>query len=111
MTREEFELLVRKALKELPKEFKDKLENVDVVIEEDERGPLLGLYEGVPLKNRTSHYGFVMPDKITIFKRNIERECRFRGLDIEKEVRHVVHHEIAHHFGITDEQLKKMGLY
>ena len=111
MTREEFEKLVRKALRELPKKFRDKLENVDVVIDEDERGAHLGLYQGVPLKDRTSHYGFVLPDKITIFKCNIEAECRVRGLDIEKEVRHVVHHEIAHHFGITDEQLRKKGLY
>jgi predicted Zn-dependent protease with MMP-like domain len=55
MTREEFEVLVRKALRELPKKFRDKLENVDVVIDEDDRGPHLGLYQGVPLKNRTSH--------------------------------------------------------
>lgn len=111
MTREEFEALVRKALEGLPKKFRKRLENVDIVIEDEARGPLLGLYEGVPLARRTSYYGLVLPDKITLFKRNIEDECRARNLDVEKEVRHVLQHEIAHHFGITDKELRDKGLY
>jgi predicted Zn-dependent protease with MMP-like domain len=111
MTREEFENMVRRALGHLPSEFKDKLENVDIVIDEETRGSLLGLYQGVPLKNRTHTYGQVMPDKITLFKLNIERQCGISGRDVQKEITHVVLHEIAHHFGITDQELKERGLY
>ena len=83
MTYKEFEALTRDALEELPEEFKDKLQNVDVVIEEKPnmdtvkrlglgaKGRLLGLYHGVPLKNRTHYYGMVMPDKIILYMQNI----------------------------------------
>ena len=123
MTRNEFEALVKDALKELPKEFKDKLKNVDVVIEEDldmdtvktlglgAKGRFLGLYQGVPLKDRTHYYGIVMPDKITLYKQNIELACKARDLDIREEVKHVIQHEIAHHFGISDKRLKDLGIY
>jgi predicted Zn-dependent protease with MMP-like domain len=123
MTREEFEKLVQDALRELPKEFKNKLENVDVVIEEDvdmdavkklglgARGRLLGLYQGVPLKDRTHYYGMVLPDKITLFKQNIESACKENGMDIREEVKHVIQHEIAHHFGISDKRLEDLDIY
>jgi len=123
MTREEFELLVRNALKELPKEFKDKLQNIDIVIEEEidmeavkrlglgAKGRLLGLYQGVPLKDRTHYYGMVMPDKITLYKQNIERSCEAGGSDIREEIKHIIQHEIAHHFGISDKRLKDLGIY
>lgn len=123
MIREEFEKLVRDVLLELPKEFKDKLQNVDIVIEEDldmgavkklglgAKGRLLGLYQGVPLKNRTHYYGMVLPDKITLFKQNIELACRADGADIREEVKHVIQHEIAHHFGISDKRLKDLDIY
>ncbi len=114
MTRKEFEVLVKDALESLPKEFKDKLQNVDIVIEEDcdpETLKSLGLYQGVPLQSRTHYYGIVMPDKITLYKQNIELECKRRGLDIDEEVKHVVQHEIAHHFGISDKHLKDLGIY
>ena len=123
MTRKEFEVLVKDALEALPKEFKDKLQNVDVVIEEDfdmdtlksfglgAKGRFLGLYQGVPLQSRTHYYGIVMPDKITLYKQNIELECKKTGLDIDEEVKHVIQHEIAHHFGISDKRLKDLGIY
>jgi len=123
MTRGEFEAMVHAALGELPKEFKDKLQNIDVVIEDDidmktikelglgARGRLLGLYQGVPLKERTHYYGMVMPDKITLFQHNIECSSRAEGRDIREEVRHVLQHEIAHHFGITDTRLRDLGIY
>jgi predicted Zn-dependent protease with MMP-like domain len=123
MTRNDFEVLVRNVLKKLPKEFKDKLQNVDVVIEDDlemdtvktlglgAKGRFLGLYQGVPLKDRTHYYGIVMPDKITLYKQNIELECKVRDMDIRKEVKHVIQHEIAHHFGISDKRLKDLGIY
>lgn len=123
MTRKEFEEMAKDALDALPKEFAEKLQNIDVIIEDDVdikeakerglggKGRLLGLYQGVPLKNRTHYYGMVMPDKITLFKRNIERTCEARGLNVRDEVKHVIQHEIAHHFGISDKRLRDLGIY
>ena len=103
----------------LPEEFRTKLENIDVVVEawptqsqlaetglrRDET--LLGLYEGVPLTKRGSHYGLVPPDKITIFQKPIEAECR-HDAEIIAEIQRVVRHEIAHHFGIGDARLEQL---
>jgi predicted Zn-dependent protease with MMP-like domain len=123
MERKEFENLAIKALKELPKAFKDKLENVDIVIEDEPNmdtvralrlgsmGHLLGLYQGVPLKARTHYYGMVLPDKITLYKANIEQSCKATGKNIYKEIRHILQHEIGHHFGISDQRLKDLGVY
>jgi len=123
MDRREFEEIVKKALGELPEVFKDKLENVDVVIEDEPdmdaikdlgvgaKGRFLGLYQGVPLKNRTHYYGMMLPDKITLYQANIERVCLTNRVDIYQEVKHVLQHEIAHHFGISDQRLEDLGTY
>jgi len=66
---------------------------------------LLGLYEGIPQTKRGSGYNLVLPDKITIFQKPIERVCR-NDEEIEAEVQKVVRHEIAHHFGIGDDVLR-----
>ena len=119
MDRERFEWLVAKAVDSLPDEFHSKLENIDVVVEEQptpdqldkvglNRGEtLLGLYQGVPLTRRSRHYGMVVPDKITIFQKPIEAKCKY-DTAITNEVRRVVLHEIAHHFGITDARLNQL---
>jgi predicted Zn-dependent protease with MMP-like domain len=119
MEREEFEALVEKAIDNLPQEFKSKLENVDVVVEEwPTRGQLrqakhihptqlLGLYQGVPQTRRGQGYALVLPDKISIFQRPIEAQCRFDD-EIEAKIEEVVRHEIAHHFGLDDETLRKI---
>lgn len=122
MDRERFERLVEKAVENLPDEFRDRLENIDIVVEDRpsaahlrtmgkrRRGEtLLGLYEGVPLTVRSSHYGMVVPDKITIFQETIESQCRSER-EIVGVVRRVVLHEIAHHFGISDATLKRLGM-
>ena len=111
MTRTEFEELIQNAVQSLPKKFKVKLENVDFVINEETRSSLLGLYQGIPLKDRTTNYNLVMPDKITLFKRNIEELCEATGRDIQKEVKHVIVHEIAHHFGMSDQHLRDLDVY
>jgi predicted Zn-dependent protease with MMP-like domain len=114
MRRERFYDLVIKVIDELPPEFLDKLENLDVGVVDwpspsqltksniRNRYGLLGLYEGVPHTRRGRGYGMVLPDKITIFRKPIESRCRSWG-EAEEEIRQVVLHEIAHHFG-TDEQ-------
>jgi predicted Zn-dependent protease with MMP-like domain len=119
MDRERFEELVVEALAELPAEFQEKLENIDVVIA-DKPTPqqltrmglrynetLLGLYEGVPLTKRGRGYGMVPPDKITIFQKPIEAQCR-HDREITREVQRVVQHEIAHYFGIGEASLRRI---
>ncbi len=119
MDRERFEWLVARAIETLPDEFITRLENIDVVVEDYptqsqlasvglRRGhTLLGLYEGVPLTKRSSHYGLVPPDKITIFQKPIETKCRYNA-EITAEIQRVVKHEIAHHFGIGDARLEQI---
>jgi predicted Zn-dependent protease with MMP-like domain len=117
--RERFEWLVSRAVEDLPEQFLDKLQNVDVVVQERptpyqlsesrlRKGQtLLGLYEGVPLTNRGRGYGLVPPDKITIFQKPIEAISN-SDKDIISEVQKVVRHEIAHHFGISDARLRQI---
>jgi len=121
-TSEEFEQIVVQALDGLPEFFQQKLQNIEVVVADwptpAERravglkpGHLLfGLYQGIPLTKRTSHYGLVLPDKITIYRMPIERVCRTREQVIAR-VQHTVKHEIAHHFGISDDRLRELGAY
>ena len=108
-----------KAVNGLPEEFGTKLENIDVVIESwpikaqlpkarlRRSETLLGLCEGVPQPKRSYHYGLVTPDKITIFQKPIEANCR-NDAEIMAEIRRVVQHEIAHHFGIGDARLRQL---
>lgn len=119
MHRNRFEALVTKALEELPAEFQSQLENVDVVVEDRpsrtqvrdlglrHSSQLLGLYEGVPQTSRDRGYNLVLPDKITIFQKPIEARCRSEK-QIETEIGEVVRHEIAHHFGIGDDTLRRI---
>lgn len=115
----DFEELVVQALDSLPDDLLAAIDNVDVTIAETPspaqlrgagvtRGTLLGLYEGIPLTVRDSAYTMVLPDKITIFKRTIEGVCGSRE-EIVAQVRQTVIHEVAHHFGISDERLDELG--
>lgn len=107
--RARFESLVAKALDDLPEEFRLRLENVEVVVEDAPgRADLLGLYQGIPQTERGAGYAGVLPDKITIFRLPIEARARSPE-HLEEEVRKTVWHEIAHHFGITDERLRELG--
>jgi len=116
MTHEEFEQLVRVGIDSIDEKFLQKLKNVEIVIEDDPtlfqleklklRGALLfGLYEGIPLTKREG-YGQVLPDKITIFKNPIEQVFA-RPEDIKKAVADTVWHEIAHHFGMDEKQVRE----
>jgi len=107
--RVKFEELVAEALDDLPEELGRLMDNVWVTVEDHARGePLLGLYEGVPLTERESYGGLVMPDRITIYRRNILAECHTED-DVVEMVRDTVIHEVAHHFGIDDERLDELG--
>lgn len=103
----------------MPEEFLARLQNVVVVVEDRpshhqlgrvglrHADTLLGLYEGVPLTKRGQHYGMVLPDKITIFRKPIESRCR-HDADIIAGIQRVVKHEIAHHFGISEARLRQI---
>lgn len=120
MNEEAFAQLVAEALDSLPPEIAARMENVEVVVEPyptraqlraagvRSGRTLLGLYEGVPHTHRTASYGLVLPDKITIFQRPIEALCRGPA-EIRAEVRRTVVHEIAHHFGLDDQALRRLG--
>jgi predicted Zn-dependent protease with MMP-like domain len=117
-----FESLVAEALDSLPPDIQQMLDNVEVVVESHASptqlrrlglgpgGTLFGLYEGVPLTRRTSGYNLVLPDKITIFRKPIEAYCR-ADEQVRQVVRRTVLHELAHHFGISDERLRELGAY
>jgi predicted Zn-dependent protease with MMP-like domain len=116
MERQRFEFLIAKAIGELPPEIASRLENVDITVldwptsqqlatTKVRRGfGLLGLYEGVPQTKRDRGYSMVLPDRITIFQKPIEAICRSES-EMESEIRRVVQHEIAHHFGIGEARL------
>jgi predicted Zn-dependent protease with MMP-like domain len=107
--------LVEDAVDSLPTEFRDRLENVEFVVEETPRGDevpggglLLGLYQGVPLPHRGDGGFGNLPDRIVIFRRPIEARAR-SGADLADLVREVVIHEVAHYFGIDDDRLEELG--
>jgi predicted Zn-dependent protease with MMP-like domain len=120
MDRKVFEKLVEEAVSELPGEFREKLENVAIIVEDypskellEQQGlsgeeTLFGLYEGVPLTERRYFEQPFYPDRILIFQGPIEDECDSPA-EIKEEVKITIVHEIAHFFGIDDEHLEDLG--
>jgi predicted Zn-dependent protease with MMP-like domain len=115
LRRARFARLVRHALADLPAEFRERIRNLEIVIEDEpsaeqmpEKGTLLGLYEGVPLTDRGAYEPY-LPDRICIFRGPIERMTASPRRQAEI-VRDTVVHEIAHHFGISDQRLHELGL-
>jgi len=109
----DFEQAVRDAIDALPDDLRSAMSNVAVVVDDEAPAdsPVLGLYQGIPLTRRGSFYAAVPPDKITIYRRPIERVAGTEPERLRKQVQHVVIHEIAHHFGISDERLVELGKY
>ena len=117
--RRAFEQLVDRALARLPRKFREKLENIAVVVEDwaDERtlaemeieppDTLYGLYRGTDLTRRDSFYGGVLPDVITIYQGPIEEDCD-SAMEMEELVQDTVIHEIGHYFGLDDERLDEL---
>ncbi len=120
VSREEFEQLVVDALASLPPEILNRMDNVAVTMQDwpsraqldSSRVPpgstLFGLYQGVPLTHRSSHYGMVTPDRITIFRGPLTRYFASPEA-IAEQVRKTVVHEIAHHFGMGEAQIARLG--
>jgi predicted Zn-dependent protease with MMP-like domain len=107
---EQFEEMVGAALDTLPDDLGRLISNVAVMVEHGPGPPgLLGLYQGIPLTERTaSGYAGVLPDRITIYRRAICAICNTED-EVVEEVRRTVIHEVAHHFGIGDERLRELG--
>lgn len=110
MPRQRFEELVSDALDLIPPEFAAAMDNVAVLVEDrhPEEPTLLGLYHGVALTERTSHYSGVLPDRISIYREAILDICDTED-DVVEEVAITVVHEIAHHFGVDDARLHELG--
>ena len=109
----DFERVIQETLDSLPPEIAERISNVGFVIEDEPPPgkPLLGLYHGVPHPRRTSFYSGVLPDKITIYRGPLERHFGHDPDLLAGQIRRVVLHEIAHHFGISDERLKEIDRY
>ena len=119
MTRRQFEALVEKALRRLPKKFKARIKNVAIVVEDwadDETladvgieppDTLYGLYRGVDLTRRDSGYGNVLPDTVTIYQGPIEEDCEDEE-EMAELVRETVIHEIGHYFGLDDDTMHRI---
>ena len=108
-----FERLVDEALDELPDDIRSVMSNIAVTIEDEPPPgqPLLGLYQGVPLGRRGPYYAGALPDKITIYRGPIERMTDGNPELLRRQVRRTVLHEIAHHFGISDQRLVDIDRY
>ncbi len=110
---ESFEEYTQDALDSLPADLRAEMSNVEIVVEDEPPAGsrLLGLYQGIPLTRRGSYYGGVLPDKITIYRGPLERLYAHDPERLRREVRRVVLHEVAHHFGISDERLVEIDRY
>jgi predicted Zn-dependent protease with MMP-like domain len=119
ISRKEFERLVERALRKLPRRFRTRLENIAVVVEDwaddetlDEMGieppdTLYGLYRGTDLTRRDLQYGGVLPDVIAIYQGPIQEDCDTVE-EMEEVVRDTVAHEVGHYFGLDDDQLSEI---
>ncbi len=119
--RDRFEELVSAAVRDLPQAFRDRIANLEFIVEDWARsedygqtgiGPgrmLLGVYRGVPLPLRRG-YSMTLPDTIVIFQQPIQRLSGDEA-DLAERVNHVVRHEVAHYFGISDERLREIDAY
>ncbi len=108
-----FDDLVAETLDELPAWVQERLENVEVLVEDesDPDGPeLLGLYEGIPLTQRGLDYAGVLPDRITLFRGPIERQAgTMEPKTLKRAIADTVVHEVAHFFGISEHRLHELG--
>ena len=108
--------MIREAVNELPKSIKRALNNVAFVVEDGDGDPqlaglpdhniLLGLYQGIPKRARGVYYAGVLPDKISIFRKPIEEAAQGDERQLRHLVRNVVWHEVGHHLGFDDAQLR-----
>jgi predicted Zn-dependent protease with MMP-like domain len=119
---EQFEALVDESIAQVPEDFRKRIDNLAVVVEDfpdrwtmQRAGianpyQLLGFYHGIPLTQRTQSYANVAPDQISIYRQPIMAQARSEQ-ELRELVGHVVRHELAHYFGIDDDRLMEIGAY
>jgi predicted Zn-dependent protease with MMP-like domain len=109
----EFEQVIRDALDSVPPDLRERMSNVELVVaDEPPAGQrLFGLYQGIPLTQRGTNYSGTLPDKITIYRGPLERQYGHDPELLAQQIRRVVLHEVAHHFGISDERLIEIDRY
>jgi predicted Zn-dependent protease with MMP-like domain len=119
MTREQFERLVEQALRDIPRRFRNAMQNVAVVVEDEPSDDLLeeleieppdtllGLYQGTPLTERGWGHGNTLPDRISIFQGPIEDACEDDD-EIRDCIAETVIHEFGHYFGMSEEQIEEI---
>ncbi len=107
----DFDAVVERALASLPAHLARAVSNVEILIEDEhpEDPDLFGLYHGIPLTERDSSYGGVLPDTISIYQLPLVEEFGHDRALLEEEIRITVLHELAHHFGIDDDRLAELG--
>ena len=122
MEMKRFDQLVVEAVEGLPEPFLEKLSNIDIEVRDwpspaelraagaPSGSTLLGMYHGVPHTRRSHGYSMVLPDRIFIYQKPIERLCRSDD-EVRQRVRKVVLHEIGHHFGMSEDMLREAGAY
>jgi predicted Zn-dependent protease with MMP-like domain len=114
-SRPDFERLIQETLDSLPPDLRGEISNVEIVVEEEPPPgqPLLGLYQGIPLTRRGSNFSYAgaLPDKITIYRGPLERHYGHDPDVLDRQIRRVVLHEVAHHFGISDARLVEIDRY
>lgn len=120
ISRKDFEQMVWDAVDALPEHVRSRINNLEMQVEVapapedledmDDDETLFGLYEGTPLTERDGGYDMALPDLITIFQAAHEQECDTLD-ELRAEVARTVKHELAHHFGISDERLDELGAY
>ncbi len=122
IAKEEFENLVEEALEEIPEYFKKHIKNLEFIVKEYPsvnelkrvniygRGILLGLYEGVPLRKRGPGYQGVLPDRITLYMYPIIDEAGRLRMPLKEKIKKVLMHEIGHYFGLSEAELRELGI-
>lgn len=115
-----FDQLVVDAINEMPQRLRDRLSNVSIVVEDKPNShileklrlmsntTLLGLFQGVPLNKKSIWQSVTMPERITVFQKNIEKICR-SDEEIKQRIKEVIRHEVAHFVGFTEEEVRKLG--
>jgi predicted Zn-dependent protease with MMP-like domain len=120
MTRERFQRLVQEAVMLIPKRFRREMKNLALVVEDapapellaemeiEPPDSLLGLYQGVPLPERTWAFGNSLPDRITIFQQPIEEECEGDEDEVRAVIGETLIHEVGHYFGMSEEEIEEI---
>ncbi len=122
MEKEEFEAIVAQVFDRLPERFHEAIENVGIIVEDypddalvrqlglKSRHHLYGLYQGIPLTKRGSWYGSspVTPDRISLYRKNIEAGCR-TDMEVAERIYDVLIHEIGHYFGMNEDEIRSAG--